>query len=96
MTFLNEDTILAEVDTGFAHNTPNSPVEKRFKLLRLLGHGGSSSVFLAWDNQLERQVAIKLLLQTQHNDNLLFEARIQAKIVSSFRKVIMTACVLIC
>jgi serine/threonine protein kinase len=33
----------------------------RFKIRRLVGRGGMSSVYLAWDHALERKVAIKVL-----------------------------------
>ena len=80
---LNEQTILAQVETTIesskdASTTP--PTQKRFKFIRPLGQGGAATVFLAWDNQLERDVAIKLLSQSQQSENLLFEARIQAQI----------------
>ncbi len=33
----------------------------RYKILDLVGHGGMADIFLAWDQTLERQVAIKIL-----------------------------------
>jgi serine/threonine protein kinase len=36
----------------------------RYRVQRLLGSGGFASVYLAWDGQLERQVAIKVPLAT--------------------------------
>ena len=82
-TVLNEQTILAQVETTIESSKEGSthpPTQKRFKFIRPLGQGGAATVFLAWDNQLERHVAIKLLSQSQQSDNLLFEARIQAQI----------------
>jgi serine/threonine-protein kinase len=55
----------------------------RFKIRRLIGRGGMSSVYLAWDHALERKVAIKVLapeFETEVEDRERFrrEARIAA------------------
>lgn len=51
----------------------------RFEIRRELGRGAQSIVYLAWDPQLEREVAIKTLhfarSDAQRNDALLAEAR---------------------
>ena len=40
---------------------PSDVIEGRFRLERILGHGGMSEVWLAHDLELERPVAVKLL-----------------------------------
>jgi serine/threonine protein kinase len=51
----------------------------RFVIRRELGRGAQSVVYLAWDPQLEREVAIKTLhfarTDARRNDALLAEAR---------------------
>ena len=39
---------------------PVPQVVGRYRVVKVLGQGGFGSVFLAYDDQLERQVAIKL------------------------------------
>ncbi|MBX9706060.1 MAG: protein kinase, partial [Gammaproteobacteria bacterium] len=53
----------------------------RFELVRKLGEGAQGTVYLASDPHLDRQVAIKTLLQDAKNvDVLLKEARIVSKL----------------
>lgn len=53
----------------------------RFEVLKELGKGGQGAVFLAYDPQLDRQVAIKTLLRPGHKtEQLVHEARIVSKL----------------
>src|SRR5512141_1912350 len=54
----------------------------RFNVIRELGRGAQGAVYLAYDPQLERQVAIKTLRpgMPQQTDRLLHEARIVSKL----------------
>ncbi len=57
----------------------------RFKIRRLLGRGGMSSVYLGWDHALERKVAIKVLApelvrQLEDRERFRREARIAASL----------------
>jgi serine/threonine protein kinase len=54
----------------------------RFVVMRLIARGGAGSVFLAFDNQLERNVAIKVLSRNSLRDRKRFakEARALAEI----------------
>ncbi|PRP90544.1 Serine/threonine-protein kinase PK-1 [Enhygromyxa salina] len=52
----------------------------RYELLRLIGRGGMGQVFEAWDTQLERRVAIKVLTAEHSDDLALREARCVARV----------------
>jgi serine/threonine protein kinase len=56
----------------------------RFEIRRELGRGAQSVVYLAWDPQLEREVAIKTLhfarSDARRNDALFAEARVVSRL----------------
>ena len=53
----------------------------RFEILSELGRGGQGAVYLAYDPQLDRRVAIKTLLKLGHKtEQLIHEARIVSKL----------------
>ncbi|HXU92910.1 MAG TPA: HDOD domain-containing protein [Gallionella sp.] len=53
----------------------------RFEVLRELGKGGQGAVYLAYDPQLDRQVAIKTLRNLRHDaEPLVREARVVSKL----------------
>src|SRR5215468_10024964 len=59
-----------------------------YRVLRELGHGGMGTVFLAMDEALDRQVAIKVLGHQERNDSklqvrFLQEARALARLSHS-------------
>ena len=62
-----------------------SPSLGRFELRSELGRGYHGRVYLAWDPQLEREVAIKLLLGAQGDaaaeGKLMVEARAVARLL---------------
>lgn len=72
----NLDTIAIEVPSIFHEN------ELRFALNGVLGKGGTSRVFAAFDHDLERELAIKVVPRqdTDVTDQLAREARITAKL----------------
>ena len=62
---------------------PNTELSGRYRIQRLLAHGGMASVYEALDLQLHRQVAIKVLSSQLSGDQLfrekfLTEARVAA------------------
>ncbi|GLS25289.1 serine/threonine-protein kinase [Marinibactrum halimedae] len=52
--------------------------ENRYNITKLLGKGGFGEVYLAWDNQLERQVALKVI--HKYAGDLKQEAKALAKL----------------
>lgn len=68
---------------------PGQLIADRYEIRRLLGRGGMAEVFLAWDRNLHREIALKFLrlnptLDEQHRrlqkDRLLREARAAAQL----------------
>lgn len=74
--------ILSSAEQPPLSSTPVEDNSKRFILSGPLGHGGQGSVFLAHDNKLQRDIALKMLSNNSpaFNQTLLAEARIQAQI----------------
>jgi serine/threonine protein kinase/tetratricopeptide (TPR) repeat protein len=82
------ETIVPTADesrTGAPADTPLPAAFGRYRVTRLLGRGGMGSVYLGYDDQLDRAVAIKAphpgLFQSQEGrENFLREARTLAKL----------------
>jgi predicted Ser/Thr protein kinase len=76
----DRDRSLETVLEGSSTNGEPVVTIGRYELLRVLGRGGMGQVFEAWDTQLERRVAIKVL-RSEHSDDLaLREARCLARV----------------
>ncbi|GHB67903.1 hypothetical protein GCM10008107_16710 [Psychrosphaera saromensis] len=78
----------ASSGTAFAeHNLNGFPIKvnSRFTYVKRLGRGGSALVYQAFDNVLERHVALKFLLNPQQKNQarLVAEARSQANVEHS-------------
>lgn len=54
----------------------------RYQLLRVLGRGGMSTVYLAKDTQLDRQVAIKCVENTTHQAKFVARLQLEAKMLA--------------
>ncbi len=86
--FAQQDTLDASPkEPAASHETDNptgAPRRGRFLLLRKLGEGGMGEVFAAYDEQLDRRVAIKLLrpddVSEEARRRLLREAQALAKL----------------
>ncbi len=52
---------LSDDDSAFEASMINREINGRFKIIRLIGHGGFGSVFLAHQMSVDRHVAIKIL-----------------------------------
>ena len=59
---------------------PETMLHERYKIIKLLGQGGMGSVFLAWDQTLDTQVAVKSNFNPapESVDQFLREARLLA------------------
>ncbi|MGB1275824.1 MAG: serine/threonine-protein kinase, partial [Nannocystaceae bacterium] len=62
---------------------PPKPRTQRYTILRKIGAGGCGQVFLAYDAELDRKVALKKMLRRhrdEYSEQLLHEARLLAKL----------------
>jgi len=72
-------------DIGNSSSFP-FPIDERFKYLAHLGRGGSGLIFQAWDQKLQRNVALKFLINANalNRASLVAEARAQANVEHAF------------
>lgn len=78
-----QETLVPGADVVSDKPVADFPEElaQRFQLIDTLGQGGAGTVFLVFDQNLQRQVALKLLSAPQADMQLLLmEARAQAKL----------------
>ncbi len=54
--------------------------ENQYEIVSFLGKGGSGVVYRAYDRVLERDVAIKLIFEVDNIDEVIKEARVQARV----------------
>jgi serine/threonine-protein kinase len=74
---------MADSELTMDHDNPpvaDEVIAGRYRLLERLGRGAMSSVWLAWDEELERQVAVKLLAQSADPARFEREARAAASL----------------
>ncbi|HWB80388.1 MAG TPA: serine/threonine-protein kinase, partial [Nannocystaceae bacterium] len=82
---LHEALVLARVEAGLLGEASAPPRIGRFVVLRRLGHGGMGVVYLAYDEELDRKIAIKLLhaaetIGSEGNARMLREAQSLARL----------------
>src|SRR5690606_24231336 len=58
---ISDQLVKARVKSALFHTPPQPVVIGRFTLTERIAHGGMGVVFAAYDGQLDRKVAIKLL-----------------------------------
>jgi serine/threonine protein kinase len=74
---------MADSELTMDHDNPpvaDEVIAGRYRLLEPLGRGAMSAVWLAWDDELERQVAVKLLAQSADPARFEREARAAASL----------------
>jgi serine/threonine protein kinase/formylglycine-generating enzyme required for sulfatase activity len=76
-------TSSAQVETAEVEVTPPPESFGRYKVIRLLGEGAFGKVYLAWDDELRREVAVKVLRASVLRrpgriESLIAEARVAA------------------
>ena len=77
---------LSEADVAFETDMIGREINGRFKLLKVLGHGGFGSVFLAHQKSVDRQVAIKVLRPSwSHRPQVAQRFLIEAKATSQLQ-----------
>jgi eukaryotic-like serine/threonine-protein kinase len=77
---LEEERVHAVVAARLFGEGDPTPRVGRFTVLEKVGHGGMGDVYAAYDPQLDRRVALKLLHRESSDDRLLREARTMASI----------------
>jgi len=77
---------LSEADVAFETDMIGREINGRFKVLKVLGHGGFGSVFLAHQKSVDRQVAIKILRPSwSHRPQVAQRFLIEAKATSQLQ-----------
>jgi len=88
-TFVGDTVILGDSNenivstAAISHHENQFPieVEARFSCVRRIGRGGAGLIYQAFDNVLERNVALKFLLNPHNNQSkMVLEARAQANV----------------
>jgi tetratricopeptide (TPR) repeat protein/predicted Ser/Thr protein kinase len=74
----NADTLV--LDGAGARRLELGRVAERYVLLEQLGRGGMGTVFVAWDRELARRVALKILHPGVHDDRFQREAQALARL----------------
>ena len=77
---------LSEEDVAFESRMIGTEINGRFKILKVLGHGGFGSVFLAHQKSVDRNVAIKILRPSwSHRPQVAQRFLIEAKATSQLQ-----------
>lgn len=74
--------MFAQIAAGLFGSTPAAVRIGRYTVLSRRGAGGMGTVFVAWDHQLQRRIALKVLhhAQADRHDAILREARALARV----------------
>ena len=77
---------LSEEDVAFETGMLGREINGRFQILKVLGHGGFGSVFLAHQKSVDRKVAIKILRPSwSHRPQVAQRFLIEAKATSQLQ-----------